>query len=129
MRSVFAILAACLLATQTFAFMVANQVRVSSSIASSSLFMSDSAKKSGTVKWFNSLKGYGFIVPDDGTTDIFVHQSEIQSKGFRSLADGETVEFIPQNEPNGRVKATKVTGPGGAQVQGAPFRPRSDDDY
>jgi cold shock CspA family protein len=78
---------------------------------------------------FNSLKGYGFIVPDDGSTDIFVHQSEIQSKGFRSLADGESVEFVPQNEPNGRVKATKVTGPGGSQVQGAPFRPRSDDDY
>ncbi len=75
------------------------------------------------------MKGYGFIVPDDGSTDIFVHQSEIQSKGFRSLADGEAVEFIPQNEPNGRVKATKVTGPGGSQVQGAPFRPQPDDGY
>jgi cold shock CspA family protein len=76
---------------------------------------------------FNSLKGYGFIVPDDGTTDIFVHQTEIQTQGFRSLADGENVEYVPQNESNGRVKATKVTGPAGAQVQGAPFRPESND--
>ena len=76
---------------------------------------------------FNSLKGYGFIVPDDGGTDLFVHQTEIQTQGFRSLADGEAVEFVPQMESNGRVKATKVTGPGGAAVQGAPFRPENND--
>jgi cold shock CspA family protein len=75
------------------------------------------------------LKGYGFIVPDDGSTDVFVHQSEIQTQGFRSLADGESVEFVPaKDEKNGKIKATRVTGPGGAQVQGAPFRPQEDDD-
>lgn len=73
------------------------------------------------------MKGYGFIVPDDGGADIFVHQTEIQTQGFRSLADGEAVEFVAAKEGNGKMKATKVTGPGGAQVQGAPFRPQNDD--
>lgn len=75
---------------------------------------------------FNTIKGYGFIVPDDGSPDVFVHQTEIQTDGFRSLADGEAVEFIPKTDDNGRMKATKVTGPDGANVQGAPFRPESD---
>jgi cold shock CspA family protein len=70
------------------------------------------------------LKGYGFIVPTDGSPDIFVHQSEIKSDGFRSLADGEAVEYETMTESNGKTKATKVTGPNGAQVQGAPFRPQ-----
>ena len=47
----------------------------------------------GTVKWFNAQKGFGFITPDDGSDEIFVHQSEIYAPGFRSLADGEKVEF------------------------------------
>ena len=48
----------------------------------------------GTVKWFSSEKGFGFIVPDDGSKDLFVHHSEIQSGGqFASLADGQAVEF------------------------------------
>ncbi len=47
----------------------------------------------GTVKWFNGEKGYGFISPDDGTSDIFVHYSEIGGEGFRSLDEGQRVEF------------------------------------
>ncbi|SDG17398.1 cold shock protein (beta-ribbon, CspA family) [Lentzea fradiae] len=47
----------------------------------------------GTVKWFNAEKGFGFIAPDDGSADVFVHYSEIQSKGFRSLEENQKVEF------------------------------------
>ena len=47
----------------------------------------------GTVKWFNANKGYGFIVPDDGTADLFVHQTAIRADGYRSLQDNQRVEF------------------------------------
>lgn len=47
----------------------------------------------GTVKWFNGEKGFGFITPDDGTKDLFVHYSEIQGNGFRSLDENQRVEF------------------------------------
>jgi cold shock protein len=50
-------------------------------------------RTSGTVKWFNDQKGFGFITPEDGTKDCFVHQSAIQGSGFRSLAEGDRVEF------------------------------------
>jgi CspA family cold shock protein len=47
----------------------------------------------GTVKWFNATKGFGFITPDGGGEDLFVHQSEIQMAGYRELAEGQRVEF------------------------------------
>ena len=47
----------------------------------------------GTVKWYNSTKGYGFIAPDDGSEDLFAHFSEIQGQGFKTLAEKQRVQF------------------------------------
>lgn len=49
----------------------------------------------GTVKWFNADKGYGFIAPDDGTADVFVHHSAVRAGGFRGLQEDQRVEFTP----------------------------------
>ncbi|XP_024376805.1 cold shock protein 2 [Physcomitrium patens] len=80
------------------------------------------AKETGKVKWFNSSKGFGFITPDKGGDDLFVHQTSIHAEGFRSLREGEVVEFQVESSEDGRTKALAVTGPGGAFVQGASYR-------
>jgi cold shock protein len=49
--------------------------------------------QTGSVKWFNAKKGYGFITPDDGSSDVFVHHSAIEADGYRTLDEGEAVEF------------------------------------
>jgi len=55
----------------------------------------------GTVKWFNNDKGFGFITPDGGEKDVFVHHSEIKGDGFRSLSENQRVEFEITQGPKG----------------------------
>ena len=58
-------------------------------------------RKTGKVKWFNENKGYGFILQDGGGRDVFVHYSEIKDEGYRTLSEGETVEFEITESPKG----------------------------
>ena len=59
----------------------------------------------GTVKWFNESKGFGFITPEDGGKDVFVHFSAIDAGGFRTLAEGQQVSFEVTNGPKGLAAA------------------------
>jgi len=65
----------------------------------------------GTVKWFNDSKGFGFIAPSDGGKDVFVHYSAIQGAGFKTLAEGQAVEFEVEDGPKGP-QATNVQAAG-----------------
>ena len=65
----------------------------------------------GTVKWFNSEKGFGFITPDNGGADVFVHYSEIQTSGYRSLEENQRVEFeIGQGQKGPQAQSVRPLG-------------------
>ena len=61
----------------------------------------------GTVKWFNDAKGFGFVTPEDGSKDLFAHFSEIQGSGFKSLTEGQRVEFVAKQGAKGP-QATEI---------------------
>ncbi|MEF3245483.1 MAG: cold-shock protein [Caldisericaceae bacterium] len=68
-------------------------------------------RKTGRVKWFNSQKGFGFIVPDDGGKDLFVHFSAIQNSGYKTLKEGQKVEYeIEQTNKGDKAVNVKVIG-------------------
>ncbi|HHE65267.1 MAG TPA: cold-shock protein [Bacteroidetes bacterium] len=62
----------------------------------------------GTVKWFNDIKGWGFIIPDEGGEDIFVHYSEIKQEGFKTLKEGQKVKYDLKPGKNGKDQAANV---------------------
>ena len=66
------------------------------------------ARIKGTVKWFNDAKGFGFITPEDGSKDCFVHHTAIQASGFKSLAEGDKVEFEVTQGQKGPAAANVV---------------------
>jgi CspA family cold shock protein len=63
----------------------------------------------GTVKWFNSTKGFGFIAPEGGAKDVFVHVSALERAGIRQLDDGQNVTYDLERDRNGRESATNLT--------------------
>lgn len=63
------------------------------------------SNKTGLVKWFNESKGFGFITPTDGSKDVFVHFSAIMNDGFKTLAEGQNVEFVIQDSARGPAAA------------------------
>lgn len=84
--------------------------------------------ESGTVKWFNTAKGFGFIQPDSGGADVFVHVSAVEQAGLSSLNEGDTVNFeLERDRRSGKMSATdlRVTGSAGPQTR-SPRPPRSD---
>lgn len=83
-----------------------------------------SARCVGTCKWFSASKGYGFITNTSTNEDLFVHHSAIAGDGFKTLGEGEAVEFDVQTDDTGRKKAVSVSGVNGASVVGDQRGPR-----
>ncbi|KAK4844210.1 hypothetical protein QYF36_017725 [Acer negundo] len=79
--------------------------------------MAQLTRSTGKVTWFDDVKGYGFIKPDDGGADLFVHQKSIKSDGYRTLYENQSVEFDVQLEPGSKYQALDVTAPGGNPIQ------------
>ncbi len=63
---------------------------------------------SGTVKWFNAIRGYGFIEPEDGSSDVFVHISAVERAGISSLTEGQKIEYELSDAPDGRKSADNL---------------------
>ncbi|XP_031263284.1 cold shock protein 1-like [Pistacia vera] len=87
--------------------------------------MAQLTRSTGKVTWFDNIRGYGFIKPDDGGADLFVHHKSIKSDGYRTLRDNQPVEFDVQLEPDGKYQALDVTALG----RGAVRSPRKDNGY
>lgn len=83
--------------------------------------------KGSCVTW-HAKKGFGFIKRDDDQPDLYVHQRDVQKSGFRSLREGEQLEFDVAAMDDGRLHAVRVTGPGGVDVLGQPRKDDKDDD-
>ncbi|XP_021908026.1 cold shock domain-containing protein 3 [Carica papaya] len=78
--------------------------------------MAQGGRSTGKVNWFSDSKGFGFITPDDGGEELFVHQSSIRSDGYRSLTEGESVEYTVSQGNSGKTQAVDVTAPGGSAI-------------
>jgi CspA family cold shock protein len=74
---------------------------------------------SGTVKWFNRAKGYGFIEPEDGEMDAFVHISAVQNAGLETLDEGQKVQYELVEGANGKTSAESIVDLGGSDVSNA----------
>ncbi|CAO2831308.1 unnamed protein product [Amaranthus hypochondriacus] len=79
--------------------------------------MAEESRCRGEVRWFSDTKGYGFIKPEGDGEDLFVHHSSIKSEGYRSLTEGEIVEYTFSVGDDDKPKAVDVTGPNGASIQ------------
>ena len=62
----------------------------------------------GTVKWFNATKGYGFIQPEDGSADVFVHITAVQAAGMKDLQEGQSISYELENAKNGKTTAVNL---------------------
>jgi len=94
---------------RTFPFKIAINVRSASQCCGSSIAMKGFIMTTGTVKWFNSTKGFGFIQPDNGGTDAFVHISAVERAGMRELVEGQKIGFdLERDNKSGKMSACNL---------------------